>query len=229
MGFLAEIKMMEYALLLPFLLAAAAFLTKSLDTPGTLTGLLMGYGLLLAAGFGWFFVMLVFFVAASLATRYRYAAKRRIRQNQRVRGAEHVLANGIVSLLMALSGNFYGFLGAMASAAADTLSSEIGVLSRSRPRLVTTLEQVPAGTNGGVTSLGTAAGLLGALLVGASGLLIVNSLSVILVAAVAGMIGCFMDSYIGAVFERRGLVRNWTTNLLATISGAVAGMLLGLL
>jgi uncharacterized protein (TIGR00297 family) len=85
------------------------------------------------------------------------------------------------------------------------------------------------GTNGGVTLLGTFAGLFGALLIGLSGTLVLNSPSVILVAAVSGMAGCFADSYIGALFERRGLVRNWTTNLLATLVGAIAGMLLGLL
>lgn len=224
--------MIEYALLeyaLPLLLAAAAFFTRALDTGGTVVGLLLGYGILLSAGWQWFAVLLVFFVVASLATRYKYAVKKRINQNQKVRGAEHVLANGVVSLAMALTGNFYGFIGSMASATADTLSSEIGTLSRSRPRLITTFEKVMTGTNGGVTLLGTLAGLFGALLIGLSGLLIVNRPQVILVAAVSGVVGCFADSYIGAVFERRGLVRNWTTNLLATLVGAIAGMLLGLL
>lgn len=51
-----------------------------------------------------------------------------------------------------------------AAVAADTFSSELGILSKSRPRLLTSwnLRQVPAGTNGGVTLLGTMAGFLGA-------------------------------------------------------------------
>ncbi|KAI9679299.1 MAG: hypothetical protein M1817_005319 [Caeruleum heppii] len=50
-----------------------------------------------------------------------------------------------------------------AAVAADTFSSELGILSRSAPRLITSpaFRRVPAGTNGGVTLLGTLAGFLG--------------------------------------------------------------------
>ena len=55
------------------------------------------------------------------------------------------------------------YLSNYAAVAADTFSSELGILSKSKPRLLTswTLRQVPPGTNGGVTLLGTAAGFLG--------------------------------------------------------------------
>lgn len=51
-----------------------------------------------------------------------------------------------------------------AAVAADTFSSELGILSQSRPRLLTSwsFREVPPGTNGGITLLGTAAGFLGA-------------------------------------------------------------------
>ena len=51
-----------------------------------------------------------------------------------------------------------------AAVAADTFSSELGILSRSKPRLLTSWDfhKVPPGTNGGITFWGTAAGFLGA-------------------------------------------------------------------
>lgn len=54
--------------------------------------------------------------------------------------------------------------------AADTFSSELGILSNSQPRLITspTLRKVPKGTNGGVTIWGLVAGLLGSFTVVAS-------------------------------------------------------------
>lgn len=57
-----------------------------------------------------------------------------------------------------------GIIANYAAVAADTFSSELGILSRSRPRLLTswTLREVPPGTNGGVSSLGTVAGFAGA-------------------------------------------------------------------
>ncbi|KAE8375588.1 integral membrane protein DUF92-domain-containing protein [Aspergillus bertholletiae] len=66
------------------------------------------------------------------------------------RGAADLLVVGIVA-------NY-------AAVAADTYSSELGILSKSKPRLITspTLRVVPPGTNGGVTAAGLLAGVLGA-------------------------------------------------------------------
>lgn len=60
-----------------------------------------------------------------------------------------------------------GIVANYAAVAADTFSSELGILSKSRPRLVTSwkLRQVPPGTNGGVTLWGLVAGLLGSLII----------------------------------------------------------------
>lgn len=54
-----------------------------------------------------------------------------------------------------------------AAVAADTFSSELGILSKSKPRLITSLNlrEVPPGTNGGVTVTGLGAGLLGSFIV----------------------------------------------------------------
>jgi uncharacterized membrane protein len=60
------------------------------------------------------------------------------------------------------------FLGALATAGADTWATELGLLASRPPRLVTTLHPVAPGTSGGVTPEGTLAALAGALTVGAA-------------------------------------------------------------
>jgi uncharacterized membrane protein len=60
-----------------------------------------------------------------------------------------------------------GIIANYAAVAADTFSSELGILSESRPRLITSLSlrKVPKGTNGGVTIWGLVAGFLGSLII----------------------------------------------------------------
>src|ERR1700761_5268088 len=48
----------------------------------------------------------------------------------------------------------------------DTLASELGILSSSPPRLVTTWKPVPPGTNGGVSVGGTLASVVGGIIMG---------------------------------------------------------------
>ncbi|KAH0556299.1 hypothetical protein GP486_005774 [Trichoglossum hirsutum] len=67
-----------------------------------------------------------------------------------------------------------GIVSNYAAVAADTFSSELGILSKDRPRLVTSLRlrQVPPGTNGGVTLFGIFAGLLGSLTIALTSVLL---------------------------------------------------------
>jgi uncharacterized membrane protein len=53
-----------------------------------------------------------------------------------------------------------------AAATADTWSSELGILSKSMPFLITSLKVVPPGTNGGVSILGLFAAVMGGALIG---------------------------------------------------------------
>jgi uncharacterized membrane protein len=53
-----------------------------------------------------------------------------------------------------------------ATSLADTLASELGILSKGCPILVTNGRKVPPGTNGGVTLMGTGCSALGGFIIG---------------------------------------------------------------
>jgi uncharacterized protein (TIGR00297 family) len=153
-------------------------------------------------------LMLAFFVSSSLLSK------------KTTRNHRQVLANGGVAALAALAGSWIACAGALAAATADTWASEIGRHSRTPPRLITTARRVPAGTDGGMTLLGTTAGIAGAGLV--AGLSYVLGQRGALAIGVAGVVGMLMDSLLGATVQ--GKVRwmdNDAVNLAATLTGAV--------
>ena len=119
-------------------------------------------------------------------------------------------------------------LAALAEAAADTVSSEIGQVLGGRPRMITTLRKVEPGTDGAISLVGTLAGVVAACIVAVAGALALSGgWEMFWIACAGGVFGLFFDSLLGATLERRGWLNNDTVNFLST-AGAVAFALAGL-
>lgn len=174
----------------------------------------LAIGLATVWGFGWrgLFLLLAFFVSSNLLTT---AAKGGEGRNER-----QVLANGGVAALAALAGSWAAFAGSIAAATADTWATEIGRHSRTAPRLITNGRPVPAGTDGGITLLGTVGGFAGAGFI--AGLAFMVEPRVAVAVGAAGVFGLLLDSFLGATLQGvRAWLDNDFVNLAATASGAV--------
>lgn len=204
---------------------------------GMLTGVFLGLLAVVLGGYGWFAVLIAFFAIGSLTTKFRYDQKleRGVAEpNEGARGTGNVLGNSaaaLVALLLyaahahvPLSDVAYQFAyaGSVATALADTLSSEVGGLY-DEPRLITTLERVEPGTDGAVTWQGELAGVVGAALI--AGLCVfVFGFGVVgaSVVVAAGFVGMTADSLAGATLEG-DVLGNQGVNFLATLTGGIAG------
>ncbi len=128
-------------------------------------------------------------------------------------------------LARALSGPAIVFalaLAALAEAAADTVSSEIGQVLGGRPRMITTFRTVDPGTDGAVSVVGTLAGTGAAVVVAAIGTLALSGgPGLFWISAAGGVFGLFFDSLLGATLERRGWLNNDAVNFLSTAGAAV--------
>ena len=174
----------------------------------------LAIGLATVWGFGWrgLFLLLAFFVSSNLLTT---AAKGGEGRNER-----QVLANGGAAALAALAGSWAAFAGSIAAATADTWATEIGRHSRTPPRLITNGRPVPAGTDGGITLLGTVGGFAGAGFI--AGLAFMVEPRVAVAVGAAGVFGLLLDSFLGATLQGvRAWLDNDFVNLAATASGAV--------
>lgn len=97
-----------------------------------------------------------------------------------------------------------------ATANGDTWASEVGILSPSRPRLVTSLflKEVPPGTNGGMSLMGTAASAAGGAAIGLAYWIMsflypgeASQLPMVGYGLLCGLLGSFVDSLLGALLQ----------------------------
>ncbi len=211
-------------------------LRDMLDSSGLLAAMGVGLTVSLLGHWTWLVILVVFLFIGSMATKWRFEEKRALsiqESNEGARGWRNVMANGAAASLVAVlawfgEGDWY-FLAVACSvsvALSDTLASEIGSLDP-RTRSIITLEAVPPGTNGGMSPTGTAAALLGALLIATVAVLLapvygepMSVASIFVVVAIVGWLGCQVDSILGELLENKGYIGKHTVNFLATLSGA---------
>lgn len=119
-------------------------------------------------------------------------------------------------------------LAALAEAAADTVSSEIGQVLGGQPRMITTLRVVDPGTDGAISLAGTLAGVCAAAIVAGIGAVALSgSITLFWICTFGGVFGLLFDSLLGATLERRGWLNNDAVNFWST--GSAAGFALGLM
>jgi uncharacterized protein (TIGR00297 family) len=112
-------------------------------------------------------------------------------------------------------------IAALAEAAADTVSSEIGQVLGGRPRMITNLRSVDPGADGAISPAGTLAGVVAAGVVAGIGALALRAgLAFFWISSAAAVFGLLFDSLLGATLERRGWLNNDLVNFLSTASAA---------
>ena len=171
---------------------------NALTPRGMLAALVVGAAVTGGAGWAALLLLFAFFLSSTWLT-----------PGGGRRTAVQVAANGGVAAAAALLSRLSplwtaAFAGALAAAAADTWSTEIGGRSRSAPRLITTGVAVPPGTSGAVTWLGTAGGAAGATFIAAAAALLglLGPRAALLVAG-GGIAGTLADSLLGATVQAR--------------------------
>jgi len=115
-----------------------------------------------------------------------------------------------------------GGLAALAEAAADTVSSELGQAFGGNPRMMTTLRRVDAGRDGAISLAGTTAGVSAALIVAALGTVALRGdRAMFWISSAGAVFGLFFDSLLGATLEERGWLNNDMVNFLSTAAAGV--------
>ena len=182
-------------------------------------GLLFGLGGLPGAA-----LLLAFFASSSALSRFKESQKESLAEkfskgSQRDLG--QALANGGAAALCIVGWAvtkqpawWAACAAALASANADTWATELGVLSKTPPRLITSGQTVEVGASGGVSAWGTFAALAGSLLIALTAFiairldpnlhasrLISNSPTLLVIITLSGLAASLFDSFLGATAQ----------------------------
>lgn len=209
------------------LIGYLGYRVRALTTSGAVAACMVGGTIFGVGGLAWAVLLILFFVSSSGLSFVKASDARKQQAAETfekggTRDAAQVLANGGAAAFVALLSLFVGddtlsllfgaYVGALATAAADTWATEIGVLSKRQPRLITTGKRVAPGTSGGVTWLGSAAGIAGSLVIGAAaaalamlpgpfGLPVASAMGLLPAGLLGGVAGSMADSVLGATVQ----------------------------
>ena len=219
-----SVEQLLLGLVLSGLMGGLGYWRQALTTSGVIGAILVGTLIFGLGGWVWGLLLITFFVSSSWLSHYRTLDKAAVAEKFAKgsrRDIGQVLANGGLGAILAIVFSRYpepllfaAFVGVMATVNADTWATELGILSRVPPRMITTGDVVVPGTSGGVTRLGIWASVAGSLLIGtvATALVQVASLlggngwslraiSYTLVAVAGGLAGSLFDSLLGATVQ----------------------------
>ncbi|KAN0030011.1 hypothetical protein ACTA71_008155 [Dictyostelium dimigraforme] len=218
------------------LFAIHGYRKKSLNLSGTITAWLTGVSTCI---FGSTFAILLlsFYFSSSYLTKYKSSIKKTIEDGHTVGGQRNyiqVLSNSLTSTVFAgifyffsnssttlinFNNDFFSsfilccFIGSYSCCNGDTWASELGILSKDQPILITTFKKVPKGTNGGLSSLGICASIAGGFFIGLMfyissyyfNLAIYHKqqqlVSILLLSTITGLLGSLIDSLMGSILQ----------------------------
>jgi uncharacterized protein (TIGR00297 family) len=218
-------------------MVAASIVFRKLTVAGALTGGCLAGLLYKGAGIAGIVMLGAFFVAGSAVTALGRHQKERLgiaEKNKGQRTAWQVLANGGVAALAGLlawcqpqQAALWQLAAAasLASASADTLSSELGSIYGSSFYNILTFKKDTCGLDGVVSLEGTLWGIAGSALIAGIYTAAYGYSVLVLWIVLAGFAGNMADSLLGAALERKGLLKNDQVNFLNTLIAAVVGVL----
>nr|WP_208745873.1 DUF92 domain-containing protein [Pedobacter kyonggii] len=215
-------------------------MAKKLTVLAAFTGGILACLIFTAAGYPGLAIMTMFFILGSAATsldRHRKKAFAAREEEKKGRNAMQVLANAGAAAIAGIVTLFYPQLAylmlpamaaAFASATADTLSSELGMVYGRRFFNIISFNPDRCGMDGVVSLEGTLTGIVGSCIIASIYALGWGWNISFFFIVLAGTVGNLTDSILGAVLERKGMIGNDVVNFLNTLTAAIVIVLLEL-
>ncbi len=178
---MSVIENLAIVLALCALLSLISYKFGLLTASGSAASFVMGVVIGVFGSINWLIMLIAFALAGFVVTRYKIDVKMKNGLQEGKKGErtyKNVFANAFVPALIAVISYAAGmqnqplavlaYLCSISVAAADTIASELGVLSP-QVRLITNFKKVPAGTDGGISVYGTFWAIMASMFVSIAG------------------------------------------------------------
>lgn len=201
---------------------------------GGLLSVIIYYG----SGYAGILMMAIFFIIGTAATSLQLEWKQKnglAETGKGKRNTGQVFANAgmaaIVCVIAIIQPSFKNIAliltaACFASATGDTVSSELGNIYGKRFYNTINFKKAVRGINGVISTEGTLLGIAGSSLI-AIIYGFCNSWNIyVVIIIIAGILGNFTDSFLGATLEQKNYIGNNTVNFLNTLAAALAAFTL---
>ena len=167
-----------------------------------MAGLILGFG-----GLKYVLPIAIFFILSTLLSK---VGMKNLRESKSGRNTNQVFANGGVGLVLCIFNHFYQmeliyimFLASIAAANSDTWATEIGKLSRKRPKDIISGRSLNVGESGGITFIGLLGSMSGSFVIAAVGYFLDINTSYLIILFISGFLGSIFDSILGSTLQSR--------------------------
>jgi uncharacterized protein (TIGR00297 family) len=216
---------------------ALSVLSQKLTLIASLAGGVAATCIFIGAGYSGIVMLATFFISGSAATSWKMNVKQRLGFAERNKGRRkpgQVLANGSIAAIAGLLIWFYPpykdffiamMAASLASAKADTLSSELGTVYGKKFYNIIAFKKDTRGLDGVISLEGTLIGFAGSAIIA-----VIYSIGFgwnknFAIIIIAGTIGNIADSVLGALLERKNYLSNNAVNFLNTLIAAAVALL----
>ncbi len=206
------------------------FFNKRISFTGVLAGIIISVSVYVGAGFPGLILWMAFIGLGTAASQWKIELKNSWGLGQEKRTAVHAFSNGGVAMVCGLaswmfpshSHLFQAMIAAsLASATADTLSSELGSIYGTGFINIISLKPDQRGLDGVISWEGTIIGSIGSFVIASIYSLSSGWNPIFYWIGFAGIMGNLFDSLLGATLQRRGYMNNHTVNFANTLFAAI--------
>lgn len=200
------------SLLLSFLLALLAYIKKAMTRDALILAFVCSFFITFCGGISSFLILTFVFLGTIIASKIGQDKRNKINQNKIEKSGKkdilEIIANVATGTLTII---IYGitkneiFLimydSIMAESLADSLASDIGVLSKKKPINIKTLKIGEPGLSGNISLLGLISSLIGSFIIGLLYFIFNRNIYALLIITICGFLGALFDSYLGAFIQ----------------------------